>query len=191
MLSDEALVEKAKSGDKQAFKELMRRYRDPVYFTIMHISKNTQDVEDIFQEVFIVAFRNIEHFDPNKAHFKTWLFSIVKNRCIDAPWRSKARLILMQEFIDEMSASRKQDAEDGFAAIEAEQILKGALINLSEGQRLCLTFKIIGGLSYEEIAKIAKVPVETIKSRISSARKSIARQILHPRGRNASCNVIK
>ncbi|MBE0449003.1 MAG: hypothetical protein IBX64_13095 [Actinobacteria bacterium] len=53
LLSDEALVEKVKSGDRQAFKELMRRYRNSVYVTIIRISKDTRDVEDIFQEVFI------------------------------------------------------------------------------------------------------------------------------------------
>ncbi|HZD60241.1 MAG TPA: sigma-70 family RNA polymerase sigma factor [Anaerolineae bacterium] len=183
-------MEKTKSGNKQAFEELVRRYRDPVYFTIMHITKDPQDIDDIFQEIFLAAFRSINRYDPNRVRFRTWLFSIVKDR-IDSYRRPKVQLILMEEFLNEMNVSRRQGIGDSFAAAGTEQALQSAILSFSEEQRLCITLKIIGGLSYEEIAKIASIPVETVKSRISSARKNLTKRILYPLGRDASCSVIK
>jgi RNA polymerase sigma-70 factor (ECF subfamily) len=86
-LSDKAkqdlvLVEEAKKGNQAAYAELMDRYRDSIYFTMLKMVKNTDDADDLTIEAFGKAFNRLEQYSPSFA-FSTWLFKIASNNSID------------------------------------------------------------------------------------------------------------
>ncbi|MBE0447727.1 MAG: sigma-70 family RNA polymerase sigma factor [Actinobacteria bacterium] len=191
MISDEVLVEQAKLGKGEAFEELVRRYRVLVYFIVVHTVGDSQEAEDVVQDVFMSAFTSIKQFDPGRASFKTWLFSIIKRRSIDSLRSLKRRFPLREEFLNEMSAGSGQGPEEFFAGIELKDALNRALLSLSKEQRLCLILQSMEGLSYEEIAKVAGVPVGTVRSRISAARKKLLKYVSYLLEDGISCDATK
>ena len=89
--TDEEIILLYKNGDPEAFKELINRYTSPLYnFTARLTNRN--DASDIVQEIFIKVWKNIEHFDPSKASFKTWIFTIAKNTTTDFLRKKKSLL---------------------------------------------------------------------------------------------------
>src|SRR5690554_729178 len=88
---DLLIVDRAKEGDQAAFAELMDRYKEPVYYMLLKMIKNTDDAEDLTIEAFGKAFNRIHQYSPSYA-FSTWLFKIASNNCID--FIRKKRVIL-------------------------------------------------------------------------------------------------
>lgn len=177
MIHDEALVGHIQSGDTQAFEQLVKRYRALAYFIITRTIGDSPEAEDILQEVFIGTFKTIGTFNPAKASFKTWLLSIVKRRCVDFLRKSGGKLAT-----EDISAIKERPdtgngPEEAFALLELHEELKRGLLTLSEEQRFCLVLKSIESLSYDEIAGIMEIPVGTVKSRISTARRNLLKQV--------------
>ncbi|HZD59772.1 MAG TPA: sigma-70 family RNA polymerase sigma factor [Anaerolineae bacterium] len=172
MVSDEVLVAKAKIGTKEAFEELVKRYRALVYHAVLQVISSPQEAEDTTQEVFVSAFSSLESFDPQRASFKTWLFSIVKRRCVD--WlRNSKKAVPMDEFATDVTQKIASQPEKALEATELKDALKRAFVSLSEEQRLCLALQSLQGFSYKEIAEIMDIPIGTVRSRIANARKKL------------------
>src|SRR5690554_6357426 len=76
------IVNRAKQGDQSAYAELLSKHREPVYFMLLKMIKNTDDAEDLTIEAFGKAFNRINQYVPNYV-FSTWLFKIAPNKCID------------------------------------------------------------------------------------------------------------
>src|SRR5258708_5195174 len=80
--TDEEIIESYKNGNPQAFKDLIYRYTSPLYNFAARMT-NRNDVPDIVQEIFIKVWKNIHRFDPTRASFKTWIFTIGRNTVTD------------------------------------------------------------------------------------------------------------
>jgi RNA polymerase sigma-70 factor (ECF subfamily) len=82
-LQDFKLIDQAKEqGDQKAYAELMKRYKKPLYHTILKMVRNVDDAEDLTIEAFAKAFRSLHKFKKDYT-FSTWLFRIATNNCID------------------------------------------------------------------------------------------------------------
>ena len=80
--SDEDLITGYSNGNQQAFKELIDRYTPQIYnFVVRFVGPD--NAPDVTQDVFIKVWKNIEKFDVERAHFKTWLFTIARNTTTD------------------------------------------------------------------------------------------------------------
>lgn len=191
MYSDEVLVAQAISGKQEAFEELVIRYRALVYYVVIQTVTNQQEAEDIAQDVFISAFGTLKGFDSSKACFKTWLFNIVKKRCIDWLRKPKRAFSTHEEILGESNMQASENPENALINKEFHQALKRAFKSLGEEQRLCLALKSIEGLSYTEIAQIVGIPVGTVRSRISNARKNLIKQRTFPKEDGIQCDVAK
>lgn len=86
--SDEQLVVSYLKGDEKALEILIKRYLKLIYSFAFRFVSNSQEAEDIAQEVFIKMWRNLKKFDKNKK-FKSWIFSIAKNTCLDTMKKKK------------------------------------------------------------------------------------------------------
>lgn len=91
--TDREILEKFFLGDEEAFSELVKKYLKPVYNFLCYFTKDKALLDDLTQETFLKAWKNIRRFDKNKS-FKTWLFVIAKNTAYDFFKKKKQSLFL-------------------------------------------------------------------------------------------------
>jgi RNA polymerase sigma-70 factor, ECF subfamily len=156
------------TGDVEAFRFLVERYQRPLFCLIHNLTPATVDREGIAQDVFLAAYRNLASFDPSRAAFSTWLFTIARNRCRNELSRRRP---VVSESIPEGIDLRSPDRD----AAEAELFrqLDAALDALPFEQRTAFVLAELQGLTYDEISKIEGVGLGTVKSRISRAREKL------------------
>ena len=172
-LIDRAIIE----NDEQAFAELMKRYKKPVYHMILKMVRNVDDAEDLTIEAFAKAFRNLRKFKKDYT-FSTWLFRIATNNAID--FIRKKRLETMSldtSFKDDSGEAVKIDVEDN-ELNPMEETIKSQKIELirifvdklpPKYQRL-VKLRYFDELSYEEIARELEAPLGTVKAQLHRAR---------------------
>lgn len=177
-LEDFRLIDKATlNHDEQAFAELMKRYKKPVYHMILKMVRNVDDAEDLTMEAFAKAFKNLQRFKKDYT-FSTWLFRIATNNAID--FIRKKRLETMSldtSFKDDSGEAVTIDVEDN-ELNPMEETIKSQKIELirifvdklpPKYQRL-VKLRYFDELSYEEIAKELEAPLGTVKAQLHRAR---------------------
>lgn len=171
------LVERARSGELDAFNCLVEMYQRPVYNLCLRMLSSQQAAEDAAQEAFISAYRSLDSFRGGS--FKSWLFRIASNACYDELRRLKAR---PSRPLDQGSPRDGDDdrpleiADDGMtpdehmANVELGEALRWALMELPADQRLAVVLCDVQGFDYAEIAEITETSLGTVKSRINRGR---------------------
>ncbi|MGQ9783451.1 MAG: sigma-70 family RNA polymerase sigma factor [Armatimonadota bacterium] len=174
--TDQAVVQQVLEGETDAFSELVQRYQDRIYSVALNYVSNPEDAMDIAQETFVKAYSNLNKFDSASA-FYTWLYRIAVNTAIDFLRKRKVRPAdsLDDEKFTEIgfepeSRDRTIDPEEMAAQREQARILRKAISGLSNKLRTVLILHDVEGLSQEEVAQILRIPVGTVKSRVSRAR---------------------
>ena len=180
-LEDIALVELALQRDQGAFALLLEKYRGSLMAHILKYVSVVEDAEDICQRSFEKAFMNIDRYNSQYA-FSTWLYNIAQNEAIDHLRRSRAS-------INSVPISEERDALDVMAATtpEEELIIDQAVSELISGiQRLPESYRQVAELrfikdyAYEDIACELGLPLGTVKTRISRARKQLEKIVENP-----------
>jgi len=175
------MVEVAR-GDLSAFREIVERYRIPLMSFVSKFVGDKTMSEDIAQEVFLRVFKAAKDYKP-KAKFKTWLFKIATNYCLNEIRTNKNR----PQFIDIFELN-----EAGFVAVapdvyspgkrfdnkELGDILRKAIAGLPEKQRTALLLQKYAGFSYEEISHIMGCSVSAVESLIQRARQNLKKALL-------------
>lgn len=177
-LEDFKLIDQAVEGrDQQAFAELMKRYKNPVYHMILKMVRNVDDAEDLTIEAFAKAFKNLHKFKKDFT-FSTWLFRIATNNTID--FIRKKRLDTMSlntSFKDDNGDAVTIDVQDRNLNPQ-EEAIKSQKIELvrmfvtklpAKYQRL-VKLRYFDELSYDEIAKELEAPLGTVKAQLHRAR---------------------
>lgn len=174
MTDDQSAIERVLSGDREAFRELVAGHQSAVCATIAALWPGRGDFEDLSQETFLAAFRHLASFDAARGSFRTWLLAIARNLCRTANSRTgRIRVELNHDPIDERTPERLASEAECFRKLDA------GLAELPEEQRLVFVLVELQGLSYEETAEIAGVPIGTIKSRLFRAKEGL-REALRP-----------
>lgn len=169
------LVRNAQSGDLESFNRLVLAHQDQVYSLAYRFMGQQAAAEDAAQEAFIRAFRAIRTFRGE--HFRAWLLSITANACRDELRRQRRRPTRSLDApISDDDASTLDPPDPGATpesmALNAELrgALERALLQLPEEWRLIVVLADVHGLSYDEVATAAALPLGTVKSRLSRAR---------------------
>lgn len=170
---DRELIAACLKGDSTAFGELVYRYQDRLYNTILRLVDNSEDALDVIQDAFLNAYQSLDSFKGD-AQFFTWLYRIAVNTAISHKRKKRvlARIVdrlgeLILEPSDPSEFSRPGHALE---QAEQEQMLQRALMRLSPEHRAVLVMKELEGQRYEQMAEILGVPVGTIRSRLHRAR---------------------
>ena len=177
-LEDFRLIDKATiENDEQAFAELMKRYKKPVYHMILKMVRNVDDAEDLTIEAFAKAFRSLKRFKKDYT-FSTWLFRIATNNAIDFIRKKKLETMSLDtSFTDDSGENVTIDVEDNDLN-PMEETIKSQKIELirifvdklpPKYQRL-VKLRYFDELSYEEIAKELEAPLGTVKAQLHRAR---------------------
>jgi len=143
-------------------------------FTVA-VAGNLPDGDDLLQSTVERALMRHETYKPDKK-LQSWLFKIAQNIWIDQK-RSEARRGQMEDITDRTDIIG-EDGREKMETIEMTKNVMAVIAELPEPQRLVVAHILVDGQSYKEAAEILDVPVGTIMSRLSRARKALERQIL-------------
>ena len=171
------LVRRAKRGDVQAFEELVRRYDRNVFRIAQHITQNREDAEDVVQEAFLKAYRNLAKFQE-QSKFYTWLVRIVVNEALMKLRRKKpGRTVSLDEEIKTEDDSLPREVADWspnpeqmYNQAELRDILTRTIQGLPSGFRTVFVLRDVEGLSTEETAEALELSIPAVKSRLLRAR---------------------
>ena len=180
-VSERSLVLKARSGDRQAFGELVKRHMQRAYYAALGLTGSHDDALDLSQEAFVRAFRARATVDPDRP-FYPWLYQIVRRLCFNFLRDRKTRGRRLEEATPWLAGeirARAAASDPGRNAERAElrALLENAIDDLPEREREVLVLKEFEGLRYREIAELLGIPIGTVMSRLYSARRNLARSL--------------
>jgi len=181
-LEDDKFVKRAIEGDQEAFKDLMDKYQKPLYFHVLKMVKNHEQVEDLVQEAFMKAFRNLNSYNTNYA-FSTWLYRITTNHTIDYLRKKKLKTTSIDQPVKtrdgEMEIQISDDAETDRDIIRKERkaIIHNAINDLPDKYRKVIEMRHLQELSYQEIADHLDLPLGTVKAHIFRAREMLYKEL--------------
>jgi RNA polymerase sigma-70 factor (ECF subfamily) len=171
------LVRRAKRGDDRAFEDLVRRYDRNVFRIAQHITQNREDAEDVVQEAFLKAYRNLARFQE-QSKFYTWLVRIAVNEALMKLRRRKPeRTVSLDEEVKTEDDSLPREVADWspnpeqmFNQAELRDILTRTIQGLPAGFRTVFVLRDVEGLSTEETAQALELSIPAVKSRLLRAR---------------------
>ncbi len=171
---DTELIKEALKGNQSACFILVDKYKDSVSSFIQGIISQSQDVEDICQETFDKAFRNLSQYNPQWA-FSTWLFTIAHNTALDHYRRLRTNLspVNNPEPLESNigAVDLAQSPEERLITHQTFDKLLKAIKSLDIKYRKVAELRFIHEFAYEEIAKELKLPLNTVRTRINRAKK--------------------
>ena len=181
-VDDTVLVREAQKGDIKAFEELVRHYDRPVLGLALHLTGSREDAQDIYQDVFLNAYRKLPHF-RFECSFYMWLYRIVVNRCLDCLQRNRLKLAASVEVstdgVDEQPAPQIPDLRTGICQERSpsghglRERLRRALSQLSAMERMVFELKHYEGLKLSTVATLLEAKENIIKSTLLRATQKL------------------
>ena len=177
-ISDESvLVDAARNGDIGAFEQLVRRYDRNVFRSAQHITQNREDAEDVVQDAFLKAFRNLGQFQ-GQSKFYTWLVRIAVNEALMRLRRRRPeRMVSLDEDVKTEEDSMPREVADWspnpeqlYSQAELKDILSKTIQGLPPGFRAVFVLRDVEALSTEETAEALNLSIPAVKSRLLRAR---------------------
>lgn len=174
-MEDEIIVERALTGDAEAFGEIVRRWERRIYALTYGMLGREEDARDATQETFLAAFRNLRGFRGD-AKVSSWLHRIAVNQCISRQRRTKVRSESALEedeettsFATPVTHSPAHVAEDRQQSAAVRRAINSLPIEL----RQVVVMKEFEELTFREIADALDLPLSTVKSRLYTALKQL------------------
>lgn len=173
---DEALVERCRHGDREAFTVLVGRYQGPIYNAAYRVLGNADDASDITQAVFLRIAERLDDYDPQYRFF-SWIYRIALNESLNL-LRRNGREHPLGDDEELLPADARTDPESHALGAELSAQVQRALMRLKAQDRLMLALRHFSECSYREIAAVFEIDEKTVKSRLFEAR-SRMRGLLH------------
>lgn len=174
-------------NDQQAYAELMRLYRDSIYYMLIRMVKNKDDAEDLTLMTFGKAFRYLDKYTPQYA-FSTWLYRIALNNSLDflrvknnMPQYFEEDLYTTSttSIIDQSEDYLQRTPEDEIIDKQRLQLLRTAVSQLPDKYRKVIELRYYEDLAYEEIAQRLGLSLSNVKIQIMRAKQMLS-QLMQP-----------
>ncbi len=176
------LIDLAKSGDRKALAQLVKKYEQTIYNFAFKICRHRDKAENITQETFYSLIKNIKQFD-NKSKLSTWLYRIVANHCLMLARKEKNRQFVSidddgslydneKHIVDYSRLPTKYTENE-----ELKKVLDDAISKLSPEYRMIFLLRDVEGLSTEETAETSELSISAVKSRLHRARAFLRNEI--------------
>jgi RNA polymerase sigma-70 factor (ECF subfamily) len=173
---DEELVRIAQGGDRRAFDELVRRYKDKVYRLSYKILRHEEDAAEALQDAFLSAYRGLPNFKAEST-FSTWLYRIATNASLMKYRRRREGHVSLEQSQSVDGAQEPMQIPDWtqqpmkeLLNRETREVMEEGISRLPEELRTVFVLRDIEELSNAEVAEILKLSVAAVKSRLHRAR---------------------
>ena len=185
--TDWILVEQVKAGDDRAFDAIMERYKRPVLSFVYRMIGDASEAEDVAQDVFVRAYRNVRKpgFRQTTGKLSTWLFQVASNAALDCLRRRKrhpAESLTVMDDNGESAPGTGKTAHEEFAARETGEQIAAAVAILPEDQRVAIILSEYEDLSYVEIAAVMKCSQKSVEARLYRAKQFLRDRLRHLTG---------
>lgn len=176
-MQDVDLVVAAQQGDLEAFNRIVLLYQDRIYALALRILGDGDSAEDITQNTFLAAYRNLPLF--RNGSFRSWLYQIATNACYDEFRRLKRHPALPLEYEEDAEEKILPHYDSPNPGVlpereverhEVEQVIQQALNQLDADQRAVVLLVDLQDFDYQETAQILGIPLGTVKSRLTRGR---------------------
>ncbi len=174
MQSDRVTLKRAQKGDQRAFESILETHERMIYSICLRMCGSREDALDVSQETAVRIWRNIGRF-TGEAALSTWIYRIATNACLDH-LRKRKDVLSVDALGEEGYAPPASAGEMPENALDGKETLREvakALDRLPEDQRAAVVLRDVNDLTYEEVADVLGVNLNTVKSRISRGRKSL------------------
>lgn len=180
-MSEENLIARAKTGDKEALRELVKKYEKTLYSFAFKICRNRDKAENIMQETFLSMLKSLKGFDGN-SKLSTWLYRISVNHCLMEARKQKRGIFVEpgdddELFSDKYAADWSNIPHESVENQELKDILDRSIAKLAPEYRIVFTLRDVQQLSTEETAGITGLSVPAVKSRLHRARAFLRNEI--------------
>ncbi len=164
------LVERCKQGDKLGYKELYQRYSKAMYSTCCRMLNSTAEAEDVLQESFIEAFKNLGSFEY-RTSFGGWLKQICVNRCINQLKKRRVEWVDIEK-VNGYDPADETPVDEDSISMQVDSV-KRAIMALPDGYRTVLNLYLLEGYDHEEIAEILNVAQSTTRTQFIRAKQKL------------------
>jgi RNA polymerase sigma factor (sigma-70 family) len=183
-LGEQDLIQSLIKGEESAYRSMMDLYANMVYNTSLSIIQNTNDAQDITQEVFVEVFQSIHKFEQ-KSSLKTWIYRITVTKSLDEVKRIKSQKrgsLFTRVFKNKEDRSMPDVPHFHHPGVQLEQketasILFLAIDKLPEKQKTAFTLHKVEQLSHQEIAEIMKLSSSSVESLIFRAKQNLQKYL--------------
>lgn len=155
---------------KKSFSDIVSQYSEPLYWKIRHIVLNHDDANDILQNVFIKAWKNIDDFQ-NRAKISTWLYRIAINESLDFIRKQKSNAVIESDA--DNNIANRLIADEYFDGDKTIAMLQQAIATLPEVQRVVFNLRYYDEMKYSEMSKILNTTEGALKASYHIAVKKI------------------
>lgn len=167
------IIARASRGDMDAFREIYRKTSVFVYNVALRITNNTEDADEITQDVFMKAYKNLRKFNFLSS-FKTWIYRITVNTAINYKKAAEKHVKQRVDYDTVFNTvSVEGTARDNINKQDKKAQISALLSALSPDQRACIALREIEGMNYREIANTLKVNINTVRTRLKRAREKL------------------
>ena len=162
-----ACMERMRSGDRSALHEVYESYIGYIYTIVLQTVSNREDAEDVTSEFFMKLWRLADTYREGNGH-RAWMAAIARNMAVDL--LRKAKREVLTEVVTEDASDVSVEKE-----VIADMSLRQALDSLKPGEREVVHLKIMGEMTFQEIADILKIPLGTVTWRYQNAIRKLRR----------------
>lgn len=174
-LTDEELALLVQNGEKEKFGILISRYETKLERYLRKFLQNTEDIEDLLQDIFIKAYTNIQSFDT-KLKFNSWIYRIAHNEAVNA-LKKNTRRPFSFDFLDPELFFAHPEAKERADEVAEREIIKNNLDNILENispkYREIVVLYFYEELSYKEISDVLKIPTSLVGVRLQRGKNEI------------------
>lgn len=170
MQEENQWIQEVLDGDKQAYAHIINKYKSPLYGTILRMTRNPHDAQDLVQESFIKVYEQLEKY-KGTGSFSSWLYRVAINHCMDE-FRKKRHPIKQSE-IDEETVVNDNHPEVIFLKKEKGRQLERLIETLPEDERLIILLRYMNELSYDEISELMDIPLSTVRNKLHRAKRKM------------------
>jgi len=177
--TDEQLVRLAKDGGPEAFADLARRYQQRVFHTVLGFTRNRLDADDLTQETFMHAYRNLRSFREESSFF-TWIYRIAVNLTLNhlkKHRREKDREEMRDDCAPAASGQGKPGPESRWEAGELRSRLDAAVVSLPLPYQAAFRLVAVEGMSHSQAARVLGCAENTVSWRMFKARKMLQAEL--------------